>query len=212
MRAVEWAVTHPDRVHGLFLLAAGAAASAEQIAWCTTQIEVIRADPGWRDGDYYDAAPGDGPHRGLGLARRIAHVTYRSEPELAERFGRHSQYGENPWQTGRYAVESYLDHQAEKLIRRFDAGSYVALTRAMNSHDIGRDRGGVEAALRRVTAESVVAGIDTDRLYPMSQQREVAGALGVEVQTISSRYGHDGFLLETDQVGALVRKQLAHLV
>jgi homoserine O-acetyltransferase len=212
MRALEWAVSLPSRVRGLFVVAAGGAASAEQIAWCAPQLAAIRADPGWLDGDYYDAPPGAGPYRGLGVARQIAHVTYRSEPEFAARFGRDAQPGENPWETGRYAVESYLDHQADKLVKRFDAGSYVTLTRAMNSHDVGRGRGGIEAALRRVTADSVIAGIDTDRLYPIALQQQLADGLGVDLQVIGSRFGHDGFLLETEQVGELVRKQLAQLL
>jgi homoserine O-acetyltransferase len=212
MRAVEWAVSLPDRVRGLFLLAAGASASAEQIAWCAAQIEAIRADPNWHGGDYHDAPRGGGPHRGLGIARRIAHVTYRSERELADRFGRSPQDDEDPWGTGRYAVESYLDHQADKLVARFDAGSYVTLTRAMNSHDIGRGRGGLATALRRITADSVIAGIDSDRLYPLAQQRAVAEGLGVDLQVIASPYGHDGFLLEAEQVGTSIRKQLVRLL
>ena len=136
-----------NRVNAQFLLACTAASSAEQIAWTVPQLHAIRSDPGWRGGDYYDARPGDGPHRGLGVARRIAHVTYRSEPELSVRFGHDHQDGEHPWEGGRYAVESYLDHHADKLVWRFDAGSYVTLTEAMNSHDIGRGRGGTAAAL-----------------------------------------------------------------
>ena len=101
------------------------AASAEQIAWAGIQLRAIRTDPDWRGGDYHDAARG--PHTGLGLARRLAHVTYRSEPELATRFGRSPQGAEHPWRGGRYQVDSYLDHHAEKLVRRFDAASYVVL-------------------------------------------------------------------------------------
>jgi homoserine O-acetyltransferase len=102
MRALEWAVCLPDRVDSLLVLAAAAAASADQIAWAAPQLHAIRADPGWRGGDYYDAPPGTGPHLGLGVARRIAHVTYRSEAELAQRFGRRRQ---GPGDT-RFAVES----------------------------------------------------------------------------------------------------------
>ncbi|MER0245459.1 homoserine O-acetyltransferase, partial [Streptomyces sp. HSW2009] len=142
MRALEWAVCHPERTGSLLVLACPAAASAEQIAWGTIQIAAIRADPHWHAGRYHDAPPGAGPHQGLGIARRIAHVTYRSEPELAGRFAHAAQPGEDPWREGRYAVQSYLDHHAAKLARRFDAGSYVVLTEAMNGHDVGRGRGG----------------------------------------------------------------------
>ncbi|MFF7898854.1 homoserine O-acetyltransferase [Streptomyces sp. NPDC007920] len=208
MRALEWAVSYPERTGALLLLATTAAASAEQIAWANVQSQAIRGDPHWRGGDYHDT--GLGPHAGLGLARRLAHVTYRSEPELQLRFGRSPQGAEHPWRGGRYQVESYLDHHAGKLVRRFDAASYVVLTEAMNAHDAGRGRGGVRAALRRVTAPTVVAGVDSDRLYPLVQQAELAdGIPGADrLRVIESPYGHDGFLIETEQVGGLVRELL----
>jgi homoserine O-acetyltransferase len=199
MRALEWAVSRPDRVGGLFFLASGAVASADQIGTQTTQQAAIRSDPAWAGGDY---PPGAGPVAGLGVARRIAHLTYRSEVELEARFGNAVQ------DDGRFAVASYLDHHADKLAARFDPGSYVVLTEAMNSWDVGRGRGGVEAALARVTARAVVAGVDSDRLYPPAQQQRVADALGVPLRLISSPYGHDGFLVETAAVGALVRELL----
>ncbi|MGW3138433.1 homoserine O-acetyltransferase MetX [Streptomyces sp. NPDC001139] len=208
MRAVEWAVSYPERTDALLLLATTAAASAEQIAWADIQLHAIRADPHWHGGDYH--AKGRGPHTGLGLARRIAHVTYRSEPELQVRFGRNPQHSEDPWQDGRYEVASYLDHHAAKLMRRFDAGSYVVLSDAMNAHDIGRGRGGTRGALRRVTAKTLVAGVSSDRLYPLTQQAELAAGISTadEVRVIESPYGHDGFLIEVEQVGALVRELL----
>ena len=196
MRALEWAVALPDRVATLFFLASGAVASADQIGTQTTQQAAIRADPRWAGGDFDRADP---PLDGLGIARRIAHLTYRSAFELGDRFGAVVQ------EDGRYAVSSYLDHHAHKLGRRFDAGSYVLLTEAMNSWDAGRGRGGVEAALAAVTARTVVAGVDTDRLYPIAQQRQVADALGVPLHVIESPYGHDGFLIEVDAVGSLLR-------
>jgi homoserine O-acetyltransferase len=207
MRALEWAVTFPDRVAALLVLASTAEASAEQIAWASPQIHAITADPGWHGGDYYDALPGEGPHRGLGIARRIAHVTYRGEQELAERFGRDPQGDGNPLSGGRFAIESYLDHHADKLVRRFDAGSYVTLTRSMNAHDVGRGRGGVGTALSRVKARSVIAGVDTDRLYPLYQAQSLAQGIpgGGEAALITSPYGHDAFLIETDQIGSLVK-------
>ncbi|MEU3416933.1 homoserine O-acetyltransferase [Streptomyces murinus] len=208
MRAVEWAASYPERTGALLLLATTGAASAEQIAWAGIQLRAIRTDPDWRGGDYHDAARG--PHTGLGLARRLAHVTYRSEPELATRFGRAPQGTEHPWRGGRYQVDSYLDHHAEKLVRRFDAASYVVLTEAMNAHDAGRSRGGLRSALARVTAPTLVAGVDSDRLYPLAQQHELAAAIpGADrTRVVQSPYGHDGFLIETEQVGALVRELL----
>ncbi|MFB9462602.1 homoserine O-acetyltransferase MetX [Streptomyces cinereospinus] len=206
MRALEWAVSRPERTRTLLLLATAAAASSEQIAWANIQLHAIRSDPHWRGGDYHDAAPGLGPHAGLGLARRLAHVTYRSEPELQVRFGRAPQGTEDPWNGGRYQVESYLDHHAAKLVRRFDAGSYVTLAEAMNSHEIGRGRGGTRAALSRVRARTLVAGVDSDRLYPLPQQAELAAGIPTadRVRVVESPYGHDGFLIEGEQVAALI--------
>ena len=199
MRALEWAIEQPERVERLFLLATSAAASAEQIALSATQIDAIRADAAYAGGDYYDGP--QGPVRGLDLARRIAHISYRSEYELAERFGRTVQ------DDGRFAVESYLQHHGAKLARRFDANSYIVLSAAMNSHDVGRGRGGVAAALTSIKARTVVAGIDSDRLYPLHQQQELAdGIPGAEsLEVVKSPYGHDGFLVESEQVGELAR-------
>ncbi|MFG1905790.1 alpha/beta fold hydrolase family protein [Kribbella sp. NPDC048928] len=159
-------------------------------------------------GDYYGT--GRAPMAGLGIARRIAHVTYRSEPELAARFGRAAQPGEDPLSGGRYAVESYLDHHADKLSNRFDPGSYVALTRAMNTHDITRDRGDLPETLTGLKARTVVAAVDSDRLYPPSQSRAITSAhpAAGPLHLINSPYGHDGFLIELDQVGQLITEQL----
>lgn len=189
MRALEWAVTYPDRVQRLFSLAVGPYATAEQIAWTTIQNDMVRVG---------------GPEAGLDLARRVAHVTYRSEVELAERFGRSIQ------DDGRWAVESYLQHHGEKLVKRFSAKSYIVLNEAMNSHDIGRGRGGVVAALRSITAKTIIAAIDSDRLYLPGDQQIMADEIpGCErLDMIESPYGHDGFLIEFDQVSALTERLL----
>jgi homoserine O-acetyltransferase len=210
MRALEWAVGHPDRLERAVVVACGAAASAEQIALCSVQNQAIRADPAFRGGDYYDASPGEGPHRGMGIARRIGHITYRSEEELAVRFGRAPQPGEDAFNDGRYAIESYLDHHADKLARRFDAGTYVVLSEAMNHHDVGRGRGGLAAALGQVRCKVAVAGIDSDRLYPLRLQQELCELLPghPELTVIHSMYGHDSFLIESEAVGAFIRQAL----
>ncbi len=210
MRALEWAIGHPERVASGLVLAGTAYSTAEQIAWCQSQLLAIRSDPAWQGGDYGE---GPGPVTGLGIARRIAHLTYRSEPELAQRFGRAPQADEQPLGGGgRYAVESYLDHHADKLARRFDARSYVVLTEAMNSHDVGRGRGGVAPALGRVQADLLVAAVDSDRLYPARLSAEIVAHTPTArpMATVRSPYGHDGFLIETHQVGALVRDCLPH--
>jgi len=208
MRVLEWCVGHPDRVSRAAVLAVGAAATAEQVALCSVQCRAIRLDPDFAGGDYYGS--GAAPVAGMALARGIGQITYRTEAEFDERFGRSPQDDEDPLAGGRFAVESYLAYQGEKLTARFDPNSYLALSEAMNSHDVGRGRGGVAAALSRVTAEVRVAGIDSDRLYPLALQAELAGMLPGDhaLTVIRSRFGHDGFLLESEQAGAVVARAL----
>ncbi|HZR13531.1 MAG TPA: homoserine O-acetyltransferase [Acidimicrobiia bacterium] len=211
MRVLEWAVAFPDRVGSAVVIACGATASAEQIALCSLQVRAIRSDPRYRGGEYYDARPGDGPHAGIALARGIGQVSYRSELELERRFGRGHQGDEVPLAGGRYAIESYLEYQGEKLARRFDANSYVVLSEAMNHHDVGRGRGGIAAALARITADVTVAGISSDRLYPLRLQHELAELIprASSVEVVESISGHDGFLVEHEAVGKVIARALA---
>ena len=207
-RALEWVVSHPDRVRSGLLLAVGARATADQIGTQCTQIAAIKADPNWQGGDYYGT--GRTPEAGLEIARRFVHLTYRGEVELDTRFANGAQGEEDPVAGGRYAVQSYLEHQGGKLVSRFDAGSYVVLTEALSRHDVGRGRGGVAPALRGCPVPVVVAGITSDRLYPLRLQEELAELLPGcgELQIVDSIYGHDGFLVESEAVGQLVRKTL----
>jgi homoserine O-acetyltransferase len=190
------------------LLAVGARATADQIGTQTTQIAAIKGDPNWQDGDYYET--GRSPASGLTIARRFAHLTYRGEAELDTRFANDSQGDDDLANGGRYAVQSYLEHQGDKLLARFDAGSYVILTEALNSHDVGRSRGGVDNALRRCPVPVVVAGITSDRLYPLRLQEELAELLPgcTKLHVVDSICGHDGFLVESEAVGELIRKTL----
>ena len=211
MRAIEWPLMYPDRVARAVVLASTPYATADEIAWCAPQLAAIEADPAWHGGDYYET--GEAPTVGLGIARSIAHITYRSEYELTTRFGREPQPGENPLGgRGRYAVESYLDHHRDKLIGRFDAGSYVVLTRAMNAHDIARGRGDLASAVRGIQAHVHVVGVSSDRLYPVRLSEELYAALPEdrrELAVIDSPYGHDGFLIELDAVGKIINDALA---
>lgn len=209
-RALEWAVTYPDRVSACAVIAASARVGAEQLAWGQAQALAIRQDPCFRGGDYYG---GPYPEAGLGLARRIAHITYRSPPELEGRFGRAAQAREDPDGArssvrGRYTVESYLDHQASKLVARFDANSYLSVNETLMSHDVTRGRGSLREALARTRCEWLVAAVDSDRLFFPAESAELAAALPgeQELHTITSPSGHDGFLLETPQVGMLLRR------
>jgi homoserine O-acetyltransferase len=208
MQALEWAVTFPDRLRSVVAIATTAVASAQQIAWSSVGRSAIALDPSWRGGDYYDATPGEGPHRGLALAREVAQITYRTEEVFGGRFGRGVVDPMDDvfslWQ--RFDVEGYLDYHGAKLVRRFDANSYLIINRAMDLHDLGRGRGGVDLALRRIRVPSLIVSISSDQLYPPYQQQDLRDRLAAQgtpcqYVTIESPDGHDGFLLETDQVG-----------
>ncbi|GAA1518225.1 homoserine O-acetyltransferase [Agromyces terreus] len=215
MHVLEWAVMAPDAVERIAVLAAPPATTADQIALNSVQIEAVRSDPAFRDGDFYDAPDGDGPTRGLSLARRMAMLNYRTSAELNARFERGWQSEIDPLGGGgRFAVESYLDFHGNKFTRRFDANSYLVLTEAMNSHDLARGRGTVAGALARVTAKSLVLGIDSDRYFPLAGQVELAAALpnsvhGTDPVVVRSEYGHDAFLIEHEVVGAALAALLA---
>jgi homoserine O-acetyltransferase len=214
MHALEWAITHPEEVARVAIIAAPAISSADQIASNSVQVEAIMTDPAFNEGNYYDAKAGFGPHRGLALARRMALLNYRSSGELNQRFERTWQSGVSPLGGGgRFAVESYLDFHGNKFTRRFDANSYITLVAAMNSHDVGRDRGSVEEALASIKATSLVIGIDSDRLFPIQDQQRIADhiggkLMGEKLHIIESQYGHDGFLIEREMVGPLVSQLL----
>lgn len=205
MQALEWAVMFPDRVGALVLASTTAQASAQQIAWSHIGRSAVLADPGFRGGDYYDAPDDAGPHRGLAVARMTAQVTYRSDEVFRDRFDR-SLLGPLEFTLEpTFDVEGYLDYHGQKLVRRFDANSYLRLNRAMDLHDVGRGRGGVSPALGRVTAPTLVAAVRSDGLYPPDQQRRIhdeLGSLGAHVEwvDIDSPHGHDGFLIETAQL------------
>jgi homoserine O-acetyltransferase len=214
MQVLEWGVMYPDRVRSLIPVATCAAASAQQIGWFATGRRVIRMDPRWRGGDYYDAAPGDGPHEGLAIARMISQITFRSDDVFSDRFGREVVEpldGFELWQ--RFEVERYLDYHGDKLVRRFDANSYLLLSKTMDLHDVARGRGTLEAAFARIEAPLLTIGISSDVLYPTYQQREIRDltlATGgrAEYVEVDSPHGHDAFLIDVDQVGAAVSEFL----
>jgi homoserine O-acetyltransferase/O-succinyltransferase len=210
MQVIEWAVMFPDRVRSFVSLASCMASSAQQIAWSAVGRCALALDPRWRGGDYYDALPGDGPHEGLAIARAIAQITYRSEHVFKDRFDRDLVDPLDAFRMwDRFQIESYLDYHGVKLVRRFDANSYLVLNKAMDLHDIGRGRGGIPSAIRRVSAKSLVVSVTSDTLYPPSLQHEMRDALteagaSCVYRCIDSPQGHDGFLLEHDLIGPLV--------
>ena len=213
MHALEWALMFPERTGSLGLVASSAVTSADQVAANSLQLEAIRVDPFYSDGDYYDQE--EGPYRGLALARRLALMNYRSPWELNDRFDRSWQTQVSPiGDRGRFAVESYLDFHGNKFTRRFDANSYLTLVQALNSHDVGRDRGDITDVLGSITVPTLVLGIDSDRCFPIEQQRYLAEHIPTTVTDgglalLASPYGHDGFLIESAIVGHHIAELLS---
>jgi homoserine O-acetyltransferase len=212
MHALEWALLFPEKLRSLGLIASSAITSADQLGGNSVQIEAITVDPFFAGGDYYDQQ--EGPYRGLALARRMALLNYRSPTELNERFSRTWQSAVSPLgDQGRFAVESYLDFHGNKFTRRFDANSYLSLVGAMNSHDVTRDRGSLADVLGSISVPTLVLGIESDRLFPISQQEELAAHIPGSItggipEVIDSPYGHDGFLIESDRVGGALERLL----
>jgi homoserine O-acetyltransferase len=185
MVALEWAASFPDLTRSTVVFAAPAAHTAAAIGWNHIQRRAIL----------------HGGESGLAVARMVAMMTYRTPREFELRFGRERQ-GEG------YAVESYLSYQGDKLVRRFDVESYLSLMGAMDAHDVGHGRGGVAAALRPVSGRLVGVGIPGDVLYPVDDVRRWVDAVGAEYRSIDSVHGHDAFLIELDQVGAILAEAL----
>lgn len=210
MQALEWAITYPTRVRALAAIATTMEASAQQIAWGAIGRRALLMDPAYNDGDYYDAPEDDGPWTGLSIARMIAQVTFRTDSKFNEKFGRRlkdQHFGPDGIDLfSRFDVEGYLDHHGDKLVRRFDANSYLYIGKAMDLHDVGRGRGGTDEAMARIKAPTLTLSIDSDILYPAYQQEKIQDSLRnndsrnrhVEINSVE---GHDGFLLETIAVG-----------
>jgi homoserine O-acetyltransferase/O-succinyltransferase len=217
MQVLEWGVMYPERVRALLPIATAAAASAQQIGWWSSGRRAISMDPRWRGGYYYDAAPGDGPHEGLATARMVSMMTFRSDDVFSARFGREvvePVEGYSLWQ--RFQVERYLEYQGDKLVRRFDANSYLLLTKAMDLHDLARGRGGMHAAFGRLRAPVLTVGVNSDILYPPHQSREIlelCEEVGVPASfaELDSPHGHDAFLIETDQLGGIIGEFIARV-
>jgi len=215
MQALEWGITYPDRVRSLIPVATCVQATAQQIALGAVGRRAIQMDANWNGGDYYDNPPGEGPHAGLAVARMIAQITFRSDDVFTDRFGREMADkdgdGFELWQ--RFEVERYLDYHGEKLVRRFDANTYLLLGKAMDLHDVGRGRGGLERAMARIKVPTMTMGIWSDVLYPSYQQKQICRLLAAngtpcEYVEIDSPHGHDAFLIDVDQVGAHIARFL----
>jgi homoserine O-acetyltransferase len=208
MHVLEWAFEQTDDgtpfVRALVPIAVGGRHSAWCIGWSEAQRQAIYADPNWNDGHYNADHP---PSGGLASARMMAMISYRSRPSFEERFGRNRMTNGSP--DGPFTVESYLRYQGEKLVGRFDANCYVRLTQQMDSHDVARGRGPYREVLSSITQPAFVIGIDSDVLYPLEEQRELANALpNGRLSVLSSPHGHDAFLIEQEALNNLLHPWL----
>jgi len=205
-QVLEWLVSFPERVRSAVVIATAAKHSPQQIAFNEVGREAIMADPNWNGGQYYG---GEQPARGLSVARMIGHITYMSDTSMAEKFGRRT--GGNgharPFGNG-FEVEDYLHHKGLTFVDRFDANSYLYITRAIDDYDAGQG-GTLAAAFKGLEAKVFVISFKSDWLYPSYQSGEIVRACkkaGVDVSycEIGSGYGHDAFLLEVEEQTALV--------
>jgi homoserine O-acetyltransferase/O-succinyltransferase len=204
MQALEWAVTYPDRVAAAIPIATTARHSAQQIAFNEVGRQAIMADPDWNNGNYYGGKP---PGRGLGVARMVGHITYMSDESMREKFGRRLRSRDQ------FEVESYLRYRGYKFVDRFDANSYIYITRAMDSFDLTQ-RGSLTSLFEGQGTRFLVVSFTSDWLYPSYQSLEIVSALrslncDVAYCNLDSRYGHDAFLVEVKEQTELVRGFLA---
>ncbi|MGA7668883.1 MAG: homoserine O-acetyltransferase [Nitrolancea sp.] len=202
MQVLEWAAMYPDRVRRAIPVAASGRFAPQGIAYNEVQRRVIMLDPAWKDGNYEEDAI---PAAGLAIARMVGVITYQSDELMAARFGRNPEARYTSWPEflRRYDVEGYLHYQGDKLVRRFDPNCYLYLTRAMDSHDLGRGRGSYQDGVRLIEAPTLMIGIRSDILFPAYQVREVADVLqrvgrdGRYVE-LDSPNGHDAFLNDVE--------------
>ncbi len=213
MQALEWAVVYPDAVACALPIASTARHSAQQIAFNEVGRQAIMADPDWNDGNYYTTKP---PARGLAVARMVGHITYMSDDSMREKFGRrmrNDQFGFNF--DIDFEVESYLRYRGSQFVDRFDANSYLYITKAMDYFDLTAGRAPTLAAtLENVNARFLVLSFTSDWLYPSYQSLEIVSALrgrnkDVAYCELPSNYGHDAFLVDVAEQTDLVRGFLA---
>jgi homoserine O-acetyltransferase len=206
MQVLEWGF-HTDLVKALCPIAVGGRHSAWCIAWSASQRQAIISDPKWKGGCY---PADDPPAHGLSVARMMAMISYRSQSSFEKRFGR-ARMKDNPGEP--MAVESYLQYQGEKLVARFDANCYIALTRQMDSHDVACGRGTYPEVLKDIKQPTLVVGIDSDILYPLAEQHELVQYMpSAEMAVLTSPDGHDAFLIDFEQLSAHLRPWMAQVL
>lgn len=217
MQALEWAILYPDQVDSIVVIASTHALHPQGVAWNAIARESIMRDPAWQDGRYYGTDRS--PDAGMGVARMVGHVTYLSAPALDDKFGRRLQFADDVRYTltePEFEVENYLRHQADSFVRRFDANTYLTMSRALTYFDLARQHGGgaLTDALAAVSARTLLIAFSSDWLYPPAASEELHAALRSlgkpsELHVIDAPYGHDCFLLEERRQTPIVRRFLA---
>ena len=217
MQAFEWAILYPDQVDAIVAIASTHAVQPQGVAWNAIARSAIMADPAWQGGHYYGT--GRKPDGGMGIARMVGHITYLSAQSVGDKFGRKLQFADDIRYTVRdpeFAVESYLRHQADTFVKRFDANTYLYTSRALTYFDLARQYGGgsLAHALREVRARTLLIAFSSDWLYPPAGSEEVADALralgkDAELHVIDAPYGHDCFLLEEARQTPMIQDFLA---
>jgi homoserine O-acetyltransferase/O-succinyltransferase len=213
MQALQWAVSYPERVRSAIPIATTARHSPQQIAFNEVGRQAIMADPNWNGGDYYSGTP---PTRGLSVARMVGHITYMSDESMAEKFGRRFKERESSAKfEPDFEVEGYLQYRGDNFVKRFDANSYLYITKALDYFDLDNGKG-LENVLKAVRTKLLVVAFKSDWLYPAYQSREIVRACklaGVDATycELNSNYGHDAFLLETGELGYLVKHFIANI-
>lgn len=215
MQAFEWSILFPDQVDAVVAIASTHALQPQGVAWNAIARESIMRDPAWQGGRYYGT--GRQPDAGMGVARMVGHITYLSAQALGDKFGRRLQFSDDVRHTiiePEFQVESYLRHQADSFVKRFDANTYLYMSRALTYFDLARQYGGSLArALEGVAARTLLISFSSDWLYPPSSSEDIAAALRglgkpVESHVIEAPYGHDCFLLEEARQTPIIRKFL----
>ena len=213
MQALEWAIAHPQRLHLCVPMATAARQPTQAIAFNEVGRQAIMADPDWRGGLYYG---GSSPSKGLSVARMVGHITYLSDEAMQEKFGRRLRdiHDYSFTFSADFEVESYLRHQGLSFTGRFDANTYLYITRALDYFDLTRQHGSLVKAFRDVRARFLVLAFSSDWLHPPYQLKEIVGALRathkhVSYYEVASHYGHDAFLLEREKMEGVVSAFLA---
>jgi homoserine O-acetyltransferase/O-succinyltransferase len=211
MQALEWLACFPRRVCSIIPIATTAKHSPQQIAFSEVGRQAIMADPHWKNGSYYG---GPLPAKGLAVARMVGHITYMSDKSMEEKFGRQSNGVNQPFKfMGDFEVESYLHYRGNAFVKRFDANSYLYITKAMDLYDPAQGRN-LSEVFRGSDAHVLVIAFKSDWLYPPYQSHDIVRACkqaGVEATycEVDSTYGHDAFLLEVEEETLLIKHFLA---